>query len=121
MSLLRTIRPLEQATIRSRVGRTSQPFTTVDFTGLVRAGAGPSPDRRRHAPGQSDCSLHIARCFEKTRCPWLLSPSNQALATTPFPSVTRILSAIEAGDPRAAGDLLPLAYDELRRLAARRL
>jgi len=40
MSLLRTIRPLEQATIRSRVGRTSQPFTTAAFTMLVRAGAG---------------------------------------------------------------------------------
>src|SRR5579872_642162 len=35
--------------------------------------------------------------------------------------VTRILSAIEQGDPSAAGQLLPLVYDELRRLAARRL
>ena len=35
--------------------------------------------------------------------------------------VTRILSAIEQGDPRAAGQLLPLVYDELRRLAAQRL
>src|SRR3954452_4900980 len=33
--------------------------------------------------------------------------------------VTRILSAIEQGDPRAAEELLPLVYDELRRLAAR--
>ena len=32
--------------------------------------------------------------------------------------VTRILSAIEQGDPNAAGQLLPLVYDELRRLAA---
>ena len=32
--------------------------------------------------------------------------------------VTRILSAIEAGDPHAAGQLPPLVYDELRRLAA---
>jgi RNA polymerase sigma factor (TIGR02999 family) len=32
--------------------------------------------------------------------------------------VTRILSAIEQGDPRAAEQLLPLVYDELRRLAA---
>jgi len=31
--------------------------------------------------------------------------------------VTRILTAIEAGDPRAAGELLPLVYDELRKLA----
>ncbi len=35
--------------------------------------------------------------------------------------VTRILFAIEQGDARAAGQLLPLVYDELRRLAAHRL
>jgi RNA polymerase sigma factor (TIGR02999 family) len=35
--------------------------------------------------------------------------------------VTRILSAIEAGDPTAAKQLLPLVYDELRQLAAQRL
>jgi RNA polymerase sigma factor (TIGR02999 family) len=35
--------------------------------------------------------------------------------------VTRILSAIERGDPQAAGQLLPLVYDELRRLAAQKL
>jgi len=32
--------------------------------------------------------------------------------------LTRILSAIDAGDPHAAGQLLPLVYDELRKLAA---
>lgn len=35
--------------------------------------------------------------------------------------VTRILSAIEQGDPHAAGQLLPLVYEELRKLAAQRL
>jgi RNA polymerase sigma factor (TIGR02999 family) len=35
--------------------------------------------------------------------------------------VTQILSAIERGDPRAAGELLPLVYDELRKLAAARM
>jgi RNA polymerase sigma factor (TIGR02999 family) len=35
--------------------------------------------------------------------------------------VTRILSAIEQGDPNAAGQLLPLVYDELRKLAAQKL
>src|SRR5947208_5655046 len=35
--------------------------------------------------------------------------------------VTRILSAIEQGDPQAASQLLPLVYDELRRLAAQKL
>jgi RNA polymerase sigma factor (TIGR02999 family) len=35
--------------------------------------------------------------------------------------VTRILSAIEQGDPCAAQQLLPLVYDELRTLAAQKL
>jgi RNA polymerase sigma factor (TIGR02999 family) len=35
--------------------------------------------------------------------------------------VTRILSAIEAGDPHAAEQLLPLVYDELRKLAGNKL
>jgi RNA polymerase sigma factor (TIGR02999 family) len=35
--------------------------------------------------------------------------------------VTQILSAIEAGDPKAAATLLPLVYDELRKLAATRM
>jgi RNA polymerase sigma factor (TIGR02999 family) len=35
--------------------------------------------------------------------------------------VTRILSALEQGDPHAAAQLLPLVYDELRRLAAEKL
>ncbi len=35
--------------------------------------------------------------------------------------VTRILSAIEQGEPQAAEQLLPLVYDELRQLAAQRL
>jgi RNA polymerase sigma factor (TIGR02999 family) len=35
--------------------------------------------------------------------------------------VTRILTAIEQGDPQVAEQLLPLVYDELRRLAAQKL
>jgi RNA polymerase sigma factor (TIGR02999 family) len=35
--------------------------------------------------------------------------------------VTQILGAIERGDPQAAAQLLPLVYDELRRLAAAKL
>jgi RNA polymerase sigma factor (TIGR02999 family) len=35
--------------------------------------------------------------------------------------VTQILSAIEQGDPSAAEQLLPLVYDELRKLAAQKL
>ena len=36
-------------------------------------------------------------------------------------NVTQILHAIDAGDPQAAGQLLPLVYDELRQLAAAKL
>ena len=36
-------------------------------------------------------------------------------------NVTRILSAIEHGDPQAASELLPLVYDALRKLAAQKL
>jgi hypothetical protein len=40
---------------------------------------------------------------------------------TPMNEVTRILSGIEAGDPHAAAQLLPLVYDELRKRGAARL
>jgi RNA polymerase sigma factor (TIGR02999 family) len=35
--------------------------------------------------------------------------------------ISRILAALEQGDPNAAGDLLPLVYDELRKLAAHKM
>ncbi len=37
------------------------------------------------------------------------------------PDVTRILQAVERGDERAAEQLLPIVYDELRDLAQRRM
>jgi len=40
---------------------------------------------------------------------------------TPMTDVTRILSAIEQGDPSAAEQLLPLVYNELRKLAAEKM
>ena len=39
----------------------------------------------------------------------------------PMSDVTRILSAIEQGDPKASEQLLPLVYNELRQLAAGKL
>ena len=47
--------------------------------------------------------------------------AGRPLVTTPMTNVTRILSAIEQGDPHAAEQLLPLVYDELRKLAAQKL
>jgi RNA polymerase sigma factor (TIGR02999 family) len=38
-----------------------------------------------------------------------------------MPDVTQILSRIESGDPTASVQLLPLVYDELRKLAAQRI
>ena len=38
-----------------------------------------------------------------------------------MPQVSQLLKAVEHGDPHAARQLLPLIYDELRRLAAQRL
>src|SRR4051812_18226075 len=38
-----------------------------------------------------------------------------------MPDVTRLLDAAQAGDRQAAADLLPLVYDELRKLAAARM
>jgi hypothetical protein len=37
---------------------------------------------------------------------------------SPMTEVTRILTAIEVGNPRAAEQLLPLVYQELRKLAS---
>ena len=39
----------------------------------------------------------------------------------PLSDVTHILAAVERGDPQAAEQLLPLVYEELRKLAAQRL
>jgi RNA polymerase sigma factor (TIGR02999 family) len=42
-------------------------------------------------------------------------------STIPMSDVVQLLNAIEQGDPGAANQLLPLVYDELRRLAAQKL
>ena len=50
-----------------------------------------------------------------------MPPGPSSFWVSPMSDVTRILSAIEQGDPSAAEHLLPLVYDELRKLAARKL
>src|SRR5262245_29091182 len=49
------------------------------------------------------------------------TPLVHGLCLAGMSDVTRILQAIDAGDPTAANELLPLVYDELRKLAAQRL
>lgn len=52
---------------------------------------------------------------------YLGTMSKPEQATPAQQEVTRVLSAIEHGDPRAAEQLLPLVYQELRQLAAQKL
>src|SRR5262249_34510716 len=69
-------------------------------------GAEQAPGRRR------------SLCTERgTSC----SPLWGRLCSGVMSEVTRILSAIEHGDPHAANQLLPLVYDALRQLAAQKL
>ena len=44
-----------------------------------------------------------------------------SVGVPPMSEVTRVLSAIEGGDPHATEQLLPLVYQELRQLAAQKL
>jgi len=60
------------------------------------------------------------------RCPFLtrserLIPRWGATTIALMSDVTQILSAMEGGDPHAPEQLLPLVYEELRRLAAQKL
>src|SRR5262245_30845443 len=63
--------------------------------------------------------LRLARTSKE----WLKSSrvSVKAATTSALSDVTRILTAIEQGDPHAADKLLPLVYEELRKLAAHRM
>jgi RNA polymerase sigma factor (TIGR02999 family) len=51
----------------------------------------------------------------------LASPCPQSDRSQATSQVTRILSAIDQGDPSAAAELFPLVYGELRNLAAQKL
>jgi RNA polymerase sigma factor (TIGR02999 family) len=57
----------------------------------------------------------VASDYTQAHSPRFWSPG------APMSDVTRILSAIEQGDPSAAEQLLPLVYDELRKLAAQKM
>ena len=72
----------------------------------------PSASGQTAARERQPC-LKAARIRETS-----FSPSSHGVLLT---DVTEILSAIEGGDPAASEQLLPLVYDELRRLAAAKL
>src|SRR5205814_1833513 len=69
----------------------------------------PPSSHRRESPGSSHTPLAV--CL----------PGARPVDSGFMADVTRILNAIEGGDPHAAEQLLPLVYDELRRLAAQKV
>ncbi len=66
------------------------------------------------------CGYSATSAFFMPDCTklWVLALSSKA---EPMSEVTKILCAVEQGNPQAAEQLLPLVYDELRRLAAQKL
>jgi RNA polymerase sigma factor (TIGR02999 family) len=73
------------------------------------------------APLMTSCNRVPFRAWAETAAVQpLLSVAWRGIVTV-MSEVTRVLSAIEEGDPHAAERLLPLVYDELRKLAAQKL
>src|SRR5262245_749847 len=73
---------------------------------------------QRHFPVlQPAC--RVAHRIDRAPPIWRTPPGRRILGA--MSDVTRILSQIDAGDPAAAERLLPLVYDELRKLAAAKL
>src|SRR5262245_36272004 len=77
----------------------------------LRALATSASERRSRRPKRANTVV---------RCPFLPA-TFWTVILNQMSDVTRILSAIEQGDPHAAEQLLPLVYDELRQLAAQKL
>src|ERR1041385_8528944 len=62
-------------------------------------------------------SFRSARCFHSD-----LPPRSRTLSFCRMPGdVTQLLSAIDSGDPKAGEELLPLVYEELRKVAAAKM
>ena len=65
--------------------------------------------------------LRSGPCYNGCALVLVLGSGTWFWTILPMSSVTRILNAIEQGDARASEELLPLVYEELRRLAAQKL
>jgi len=90
--------------------------------GLPPGGAAERARRRPADQWHSERNRGLAakRRLYSSVSPWQ-STSGPRLPVPLMSDVTRLLSAIDQGDPHAAERLLPLVYDELRKLAAQRL
>src|SRR5207253_6221294 len=78
----------------------------------------PSPAAQKRIPGRP-AILHAHPALNSIRA--YGSACAAAVYSPIMVDLTRILDAISAGDRQAADQLLPLVYDELRRLAAAKL
>src|SRR5262245_59419462 len=90
---------------------------------------------REFFPCETDVGVSVRSRLRRLPCVQRAIPPTRARVLSPpretsrsprgrlprMTDVTRILSAIEQGDPHAAGQLLPLVYDELRQLATQKL
>ena len=85
----------------------------------------PSSQHERMGPGVADTaeSLQTPGGGRDGPCDAVSSVLASAVSVDSIlmSAVTRLLDAAQAGDRRAAADLLPLVYDELRKLAAARM
>jgi RNA polymerase sigma factor (TIGR02999 family) len=72
-----------------------------------------------HKPGWRAAKVLSSKVQFSKNLARTLSKGN--VLAVPVSEVTRMLAEASAGDPKAAEDLLPLVYDELRKLAAARL
>jgi RNA polymerase sigma factor (TIGR02999 family) len=85
----------------------------------LRALFDPVASRPSCQPARLSGQLHPGNQFRKRlECG---KRNRRSQRVPPMSEVTRILSAIEQGDAHAAEQLLPLVYDELRKLAAERM
>src|SRR5262245_23292399 len=78
----------------------------------------PTGPRWPRAPGPAS---PVAGCCPTAGAATGCDSVTRAVSFPSMSDVTRILNAIEAGDPTAADQLLPLVYGELRKLAAERM
>jgi RNA polymerase sigma factor (TIGR02999 family) len=95
----------------SRQSRTLSGFPTVR---PVHAGA-----IRRHPDEESNRPFSVGAIYQPAQFSGgrIYSPVNLSKVS----DVTRMLESIQAGDPKTGNELLPLVYEELRRLAAARM
>ena len=70
---------------------------------------------------QSHSTGHLHTLYWAEPHPHRVSNRGRLAGESPMGDVTRILEAIDDGDLSAAEELLPVVYDELRRLAAQKL